>query len=117
MIWHLFEEIQCKPVPVSRPSPPKNPKSKSKSKQKISHLHIIPRIIPNSLIQLLSPLIQRRNLRCAFRDREHQNPSPILEGDIGCVFNGGVDLLCGFAPAEIVGSAEEDYPVVGEVFG
>lgn len=74
--------------------------------------HILPLIPLDKRIQLIPPPIHRLKSSFAFRDRTHQDLGPFLcQGDVGHGCECGVDFLGGAAPGQIVGAAEDDYPV------
>lgn len=84
--------------------------------KQIQREDVVPRIVPNQLVQLLAPRVQGSEFRRALGDGEEQDAGRVRERDVGDGFDDAVDLGGGPSPAEIVGPAEEDDPGVGQVF-
>jgi len=81
----------------------------------VLYLHVLTGIVPDGLVQLISPGIQTRNLSRAFRHGHDQDASWVWERDIGHGSDGWMDFLRRLSLAEIVGSAQEDDPIVWQV--
>lgn len=77
----------------------------------IKHEDVFPLVVLDALVQLVPHRRETRRLVRALGDRENEDLGAVSERGVGDADESFVDRLGVLAPADVVGAAEEEYPV------